>query len=372
MTIYGVVLCLPLLWFIVSNRTCLSRSLESFMLKFSLFVLFLISSLRKSNMGADYENYIAIFREVMFYGDTYLREKGYVVYMKLLSLISNEYYIVAIGVNFLFFLSLYIFIHKFIHYKYYSFCILLFVANPYMYIQSTFNIIRQTSAISFVMLALVMYFSKENYKIRLSLFLVGVLIASAFHLTALIMLLLPAFEKITIKTGTWLVIAAFFLFVNLSGVYKLLENIILNIGYIKIIDRKEVPLNNILYIAVLSVYYIWIVYQSKRIYKNGCLLNYEKLFMNLYIFTLAFLFFALSNDLIYRFRVFFLIISLPALPILFNSKSNNNVTDSIKIKFTSIAKITYLIYNVTFYIAYILYLDYIYDSAYIPFLFLWD
>ena len=158
---YIIILLIPIFWWILSKHR--NYNYKNGM-PLCLLILFLISSFRSQHIGEDYSRYIYFFNFIGRTGDAYFREKGYVILNHLIYKLSHKHYVFSMGINLSLFVPFYFFIKSNVNKNYWPLCIFIFVSNPYMYVQTTFNILRQCSATGIVLIATHLVSHKSFFK----------------------------------------------------------------------------------------------------------------------------------------------------------------------------------------------------------------
>lgn len=375
MTVYFIILLIPLLWYLLPPRSKSSNQI-AFIVAFTL--LFLISSLRDEQMGADYRNYIYYFNAIAQSGDAYFNEKGYVGLNYLLSLISSEYVILAFAVNVFLFIPLFFHIRNNVEDKYWALCVLIFVANPYMYVQTTFNMMRQCCATGIVLIG-AQFFKKKHF----SSMIVGMIFLAAsmlFHRsTALIIpFILPCLFRIRWSATLWRSIFIVGLVVNLSGAVELIcQSVASSLSYGNYATYEASLLNNPPYLLLCLIFCWWM----SGIYDRLDPSVKDDFFVNLFMLGICLLPIAVKNDMVYRVRVYLQYISLPGMVKILCSSSqfkllNTEILKQQKEKNTfssgKFLKLMYVAYFISFFIGYFLFLYWKGVVSYIPFKFIWS
>ncbi|MBR1658083.1 MAG: EpsG family protein [Synergistaceae bacterium] len=351
MIMYAVFLVIPFLLYI-KIKSINKKSV----LFFSMFLLWLFSSLRDGTIGADYPVYIYYFKQIAVYKTAYFREKGYVLFNYLISLISTHYIVLAGFINAMFFVPLYYYIHKNVDKKYWGLALFLFVANPYMYVQTSFNILRQCCASGILLFAAESL--KKNKKI---LFVIWVLLASQFHRSALGAFTLLLITHVHWTRKKWFIVAIVSFLLSILPIQMIINYVALFFGYGGYTTFEASLLNNPAYILLISFY----VFVLCRHYNALFTSSSEKFFIDIFMFTSCFLLFAIRNDAFYRVRIIFSLIALPAVPIIFNNRKKYKSFGIYGLIYSQL----YLLYNVGFYCSYILYLFFTNKTNYVPFRF---
>lgn len=371
MLVYLIVICIPLIWCILSENKKINNDVG---IAVSLAILFFISSFRNDGMGDDYQRYIEKYRYIAEFGDAYFREKGYVVFNKLLALLSTHYLCLGIGVNLLLFIPLYFFIKDNIEERYWSLAVLIFVANPYMYVQSSFNLLRQCCATGLLLIS-VNFIKKKS----ITSFIIGILflvISMEFHRSVVILALviIPCLMDIKWPTKALRLMFLLSFGLNLMGIDNLIKIATKIAHYDGTVEAYgDSLLNNIAYIALCFIYCYWLT----DIYDNMPDSGKNNLFVKLYLMTMIILPIALMNDLFYRARIYFQFISLPGLVRFLTYKRDAYVSRTkIKLKFGNtrlfegeVVALMYILYAISLFVAYFTYLGIIGEKKYVPYMF---
>lgn len=360
MFIYGLNLAvIGLLYFFIYH----SRTQKTHFLRLSLGYLFLISSLRNREMGADYPTYVQMFYSILIRGTSYV-EKGYVVLNKIVGLFTVHYVGLAIAVNTLLFVPLYFYIKKQVKPKYWPLCVFIFAANPYMFVQSTFNLLRQCCATGILMLGVIQLLKNKD-KLSLVPFCIMVLLAAQFHRSAYIMIIIPIVLSIRWKKAYWIVLTLVSVVINLVGARYIASFFAMRLGYGHYLSYSSSLLNNPIYIGFIAMVIFFFLSHYDAYIAMG---KREKGLIDLYLFSLVFLIMAVSNDMFYRVYLILAFCSLPGVPI---------ICESTRIGFSRIrirheeffVRRLYVLYYFVFYVGYMGLLAINQNSAYVPFRF---
>ncbi|MBR1687534.1 MAG: EpsG family protein [Prevotella sp.] len=178
-----------------------SQRKQFFLACFSL--LYLMAALRGITVGGDLKRYLPEFHSVSLSSFQYIiefgrHESGYLIYIKLLSLISSAERCFLVGT------SLASLVGPFYLFYRYSKCpvasILLYYAMGYY--TNTFNNVRQSIAISIIFCVIPYLLDRKMWK-----YIIGVLLATTFHYSALVMLIVYPLINKPIDTKKLLVYA---------------------------------------------------------------------------------------------------------------------------------------------------------------------
>ena len=312
-------------------------------------ILMFLSTFRGKNIGADYENYIEVFNRIGRSGTAYM-EKGYVILNRFAHLLGDKPYHLSLVINLIFFPILTIYIYKYVDRKYWLLILFIFVADPYFYIQSTFNMVRQATGTAFILLAVIFLLSDKK-KFALAAYVVAV----SIHNSMAAMLILPIILWIKWNKKTFRAMSIICFFLNVFNVGDLMAVGLRIFDYGNYEKYEASLLNNIAYVILVFVVIQIII----LFYDEICETKLHRRFVNLYIFALCFLMLAVENDETYRLYVSIAYIALPAVPIIIEGMR--------KYKYGNLVKWGYIGYYTAFYIGYIYMLYQNQNPEYIPF-----
>ena len=295
----------------------------------ALFLLFMISTMRADIIGADFRVYVQIFESnsgwyrssEFLYGA--LNKVAYVLF-------HGNYVGLSFFINLLIFVPLYYHLKENTTSKYVALCLLIFVLNPYMYIQTTFNAIRQGCATGILMVSI--NYLKDKKWIK---YILLTIIAYFFHKVAIVFLLLIPLRFIKWSNKSLFIVATVSLVMNLvfkNAAFMSYFIELFNFGSYS--DYKATRFD--IYIFSIFVFSVicFFLYHYKRLYKN----EDEKFFVDMYILSLCMLLLVVKNDQAYRIYMMFLFLFLPAVEIL----TKNLVASKFKIpSFVPLVFITY-------------------------------
>lgn len=283
-----------------------------------LFSLCIISSLRSKIIGADFQQYIYIFENIQKIITTYPIEKGFLGYNWLISLFTNDYVVFSIITSIICYYILYKHITKNVDEKYYWLIIFIFIANPYLFIQSTFNIIRQTLSTCLIILGI--NFLKKNKVIP---FLLIGLLAAQFHSIGYIYILIVCAAKFI----NWDKKKLYALFLCSVITYLLRNTGILSplvsiFGYEKYLTYSSTLFDFVPFVLFIFIILFTIIKNYVFSCNNSSVRNKssesnnqnKKFFVDMYILSLSILPTLIMNDIMYRIYIGLQIITLPAIP----------------------------------------------------------
>lgn len=362
-----VYLSIPMLMFFLWLVNIFLKIKKDTILRIGMSYLFVISSFRSTSLGADSFNYIKAFKIIGNSG-TYYMEKGYVFLNRLVSMFTSNYTVLILIVNSIFFLSLSYYIKKFVDKNYWIYCLMFISLQPYIFLQTTFNIIRQCCAVSFVIIAMCFLVNSIRFKHKFTgyiMFNIMTIIGAQFHRSAYLFLAIPIIFLIKMNKNRWRFLAFVFIGFNFITFSRMISRVELLAGYTKYSNYGASILNNSAYIILVLLYLFWIT----SYYENLELDKWEQNFYDLYLFSIVFLLFAVSNDMVYRVYIIMAIISLPAIQIIFKNDKSSKIVLSHRLNFKRVRVFSFALcsYYFFFFIGYIFYLYINYNSIYIPY-----
>lgn len=324
-----------------------------------LLILFCISTFRAEQMGADYSTYINIFKGIQIKGLEYPYEKGYVLLNMLAGLLSDHYVVLALSVNLLFFICFHIYYSKYVD-KYQMYIIFfVFVANPYLYIQGTFNILRQSCATAIIMLGITFLIERKYVR-----YAIVVVLAAQFHSIAYVFLLLIVFRMISWSREKFMIIVSV-----TCGMSLLLANdsflnrIAKFFGFGSYIGYGNTEFDFPIYVLFIYVVTMFFLSSYHGLFND----EKEKFFLDLYIFSLCLLPLLVKNDIAYRIYIMFMYLALPALPVIWKSFYNSEKKANYYVCIGG-----YSIYYMALFILFFYQMDLHRNIHYIPFEFFWQ
>ncbi len=359
MTIYFINLLFLLAVYYIVGRLKINKK---WFLRISFFYLFIISSFRNNNIGTDYHSYITAF-EVISDTGTYYMEKGFVLLNRIIALFTSSHVGVSIAVNLMLMIPLYKYITECMEENTWGLAMAIFALNPYMFIESTFNILRQSCATGLMMIGMSFLLKEKSAKNVLIYFLLTI-VAAKFHRISYIMLIIPFVVYFPWNKITWLFALFMSLLLNLTNTSSIQAIIIEKLRFRPTYSTYEAsPLNNPVYIACIVVVFIYFLsryndYQGEtREQKNK---------IDLYLFSICFLIIAISNDMIYRVYIILSYLALPGISVIMNSQYRHTARVYLK-KELLVVKGVYILYYMVFYFGYLVLLVMDHNINYIPF-----
>lgn len=207
MTIYLINLSMILIWWVITSRSHFKNKKKIYVTLVGL-QLFILLALRKTTVGTDVRTYLWFF-ELIPQMDlsnilNHRFEVGYVLFMKIMSLISTDERLFIAVISFFIVFSISIFIYK--HSKFPMLSFYLYVTLGFY--SFTFSGLRQ--AIAFSILLFGYDYIKDHKFIKFSLV---VLLAASFHFTALIFIFAYFMARRKLNTLNFISYVFLFLFV---------------------------------------------------------------------------------------------------------------------------------------------------------------
>ena len=296
-------------------------------------------------------------------------EKGYVLLNRFIGLFTHNYVCLALTVNIILFIPLYKFIKKHVSTEYWGLCVFVFTANPYMFVQSTFNVLRQTCATGIILWGMSLLLDDSKSRKNVFSFLLIILLAAQFHRMAYIYATIPILLNIKWKKNYWYILMNISVFMNFIGmrfvaryIFRILH---FNEEYLR---APATTLNNPVYILFVYCVILFIIWHYEAVAAKS---PRKKQMIDFYIASLCFLIVALSNDEFYRGYMVLAFCSLPAIPVICDATLIGVGKIRIKHEEFFIRKL-YVLYYFFFYIGYIALLAIKHNTSYVPFRFFFN
>lgn len=365
MYIYGINLAvIGLLYFFIYH----SRTPKIAFLKLSLLYLFIISSFRHQTIGTDYIVYVQIFRYVI-QGEGSWVERGYTLLNRLVGMVTHHYVGLAVAVNTFLFVPLYFYIRNNVHPRYWGLCVFIFAANPYMFVQSTFNVLRQTCATGILLIGMNALLNRNRKKLHVLFYFFMVLIAAQFHKISYTFVLVPLLLSIKWQKAYWYVLTVVAIALNFVGVRALAAIAVRVFGFgSDYISYESSMLNNPIYVMFVTVVIFFLLSHYEAYAAEG---KETKRIIDLYLFSLCFLIMALPNDSFYRVYMMLAFCALPGVPAVCASTRPGSSRIRIKHEEYYVEKL-YVFYYLFFYVGYVALLAIKQNTAYVPFRFFFN
>jgi len=337
-------------------------------LRLSLIYLFLISSFRDQMIGTDYPGYIELFYQIIRIGHAYV-ENGYVFLNKIVAFFTDQYIGLAIAINLLLFIPLYFYIKNCVSPRYWGLCIFIFAANPYMFIQTTFNALRQACATGIVLIGMNALMHRKKSIMPIVFYYLTILIAGQFHRLSYILAIIPVVLSIKWKKKYWYVFTVAAVAVNVVGA-RIIAMVMARLLHFsrRYLNYEASMLNNPIYIlfVVLVIFYLLSHYNAYTAmgYKKKRLIDF-------YLFSLCFLIMALPNDMFYRVYMVLAFCALPGVA----TVCEGTLPGFSRIRFRHeklIVERLYVLYYFFFYVGYIALLAINQNDSYVPFRFFFE
>jgi len=288
----------------------------------SFIILFILAAFRDTNVGTDTLGYERIFLRIKA-GGTAIQEIGWQALNKIVIYFNGGFE------DLLIVSSLLILTPVFYVAKKYSvnpmLSIFLYYAF-YLYLQS-FNITRQSIAISIILCAYILLINKKNL-----FFVLLVLLAATFHTTALLCLPLIFVNRIPDKPIIYLVLMGLTMVMGWVLSDYIINRLANLLGYENYLKWDELDGSGGLYLIILNAFFVFVLFTAKN---RGVL------------FKLFFVFIVMANLTVkvpygYRLIFYFTIIQVLYLPYFIN---NNKLLKARPLIFLLIVLYAYLVFS---------------------------
>ena len=167
----------------------------------------------------------------------------------------------------------------------------IYLLNPYLYIQSNFNILRQGIAMS-ISLLVINFLLKRKY----FLFVLFLLIGIGFHESILIVIFIFIVNLIfSLNKRKLLFILVLMYLLKVFGIFRAIISILpmyFNSYYLHYINHRENMFANNIVVTLHFIWYLILMLQYKKAYKN----KIEKKVVDLFFVTNALYFFFCLNS----------------------------------------------------------------------------
>lgn len=303
---------------------------------FSGVVYFLIAAIRSRIVGGDTWFYVRMFDacvDVPLAQALRIEEKDpfFSAFLWLVGKITNNYTVLFAFVAIIFCFSVWRFIYKNSKDPMLS-IIILFALNFY---QFSLTGMRQTLAMAFILIAF-SYFQKEKPWKAVAF----IVIASLFHLSALICLLLVLLRKIPLnRVGLWLsVVALGLVFIFRSAIATLLIVFLSDRGYDVLNDNAGTTMT----LVVFALYVICVVFSRKYLEKDkDC-----NLFFWAFMVAVFFQMLVPVQAIFFRIAFYFLIVSITLLPNVISHIEGSASKNLVNLGIYAVLTIQYLFFTI--------------------------
>lgn len=277
------------------------------------FVLLFIVSAFRDGMGTDYKNYQLLFYDYLNSGDAVIQrlEPGFKLIFEVVSFFSYDSRLFFVITSFL---ILFFYFFGFLKYSR-SVLLSIFLFVTLYYYFNSLNTVRQ-----FVAMALIFCFSTRYLAERnLLKYLISVVFASLFHLSALIML--PAYwlcKKMSFRAVILLFIFLPIFFLS----YDLIANIVFKIipSYQVYSDYEIGSSSAFIVIQIVFFIFIFIAYKHNKNWTNVELLSFNLSLISLFLYILSY-----KNAIFLRVATYFGMYFMILVPAVLNEfKKNSN------------------------------------------------
>ncbi|MDT2747772.1 EpsG family protein [Vagococcus fluvialis] len=300
MSVYFLCLFIPLCCSLISTKRA------NFLLV--LFFVFIVVISGYRYVGTDVPAYKIYFESIDAYSLSFpLYEKGYFVLNKIISFFTNDFQYVLIVTALITLIPIYTTIKK---YSINPFLSLFYFISFYFYFNS-FNLVRQYLVVSFLFYSVKFIFEK-----RLIPFVLTVLVASLFHMTALFFIPFYWLCRIKYRSFTYLILMiasvciSFLTPTLIRIIAKLVPKVASYINY----DVQGASANfTIIFTFCAFVVAILLKEKIEKIEKNSII------YINFVFFAFCLSLLSINNIIFFRLASYFYIFIILLLPLLFYS-----------------------------------------------------
>lgn len=292
----------------------------------------------------------------------YFYGKGYNFLSYIASLLGSSYVCLGFMVNIVIIGLVWNVYKREVDKNYLLFAVALWTLNPYCFLQSSTNILRQGCAMSIVLVAIQCL---NQYKKRYFCFFLLLVIAASFHKSAYAFIMLLPFGWIHWKRYYHVVILIICTMINLfiSG-RQLIEPFARLFGYEGYIKYTSSLFDMPLFTLLVLVVSLYLLYRYPLLYEN----KKEKWYIDVYLVSLDVLLLLVKNDIAYRMYIYFSFIAPIAISyIIKNLKKNlKSLVENV------ILKMGYLSYYSALYWLFLIMQMLNQNICYVPYQFFWS
>lgn len=360
MTVYLFVylLCVLLWWYLGRCRE------KKIIIAVVYACIFWVSTLRSIWIGADYERYTQIWNGG--YGGYGI---GYQYLNKAAHLFGNSYIWLAFTVNLVIFLLAGMAYRKELDEQYQAVALTLWILNPYCFIQSSFNILRQGCAMAIVLAGacyLIHELSKKKNSLKKYLiFSASILIAGSFHKSAYLFIGLLPFTWIPWKRSYHIILASLCIIMNLFTFdSQFMYFFAKTFHYDNYLVAESSIFDHPVYTIFIAGVIIFLLCKYSSLYSS----EKEKWFIDLYLLSLSLLLLFVKNDQAYRVYVYFSYITMISVAIIIKNMERKSKKGVV----TFSIKTGCFLYYTCLYWSFILLQAVLHNGNYYPFRFFWQ
>lgn len=314
--------------------------------------MFILAGLRGEHIGMDYPIYIRMYRIIANNGSSYM-EIGWQIFNKIIGFISKDYHMLGLATSFVILSFVFLSIKK-LSYSVRWIAFLIYICNPYLYLQSNFNIMRQGMAMAIVLYSFTLYINSESIKE----FVIGCIVASTIHSSAIFLLIIVFFIKFSVKKKFHYICASVTLLLSfLISDNRIISFVTKYIGYNGYNEYEGTMFNFSIYKLFIFLIIIVLCINYDLLYKDSM----QKVCVDIYIFSLCLLELLLVNDIAYRIYLYFALIHVIIVPMMYSNINNKN--NKLLMKCVVIG------YYVFFYCAFFYSIIMSHNTSYVPYVF---
>lgn len=316
--IFNFCLCFAIIiLYFFSHLVCKEKKYkDSIFLILVFLILFILVGSREMTRGNDTMEYIRIFKEcgikgISFFNYNTYYERGYLLFNILVFQFFDKPRIFLYILSFIFNYSVYKFIKD--NSKNYLASVLMYITLLFFY--QSMSMMRQFFSLSIVLLSFRLVKNR-----KLFLYIIMIFIASLFHSTAwLALLIYPMYYlKYTRKRVAIIIIFSFIVFIGINEVYPLVSSLLnRSTYYSSMIGNKN--FGNFISTLIYLVIYVF----SMHVIKNGSI-EKNGFYLYSFIFTMAIFLISINMAVLSRASQYFSILSIVALPNLIEENVTKN------------------------------------------------
>ncbi len=320
---FNILLCLTIivLYFLTHIQKTNRQFNDKVFLIISFIILFILVALRETNIGNDTIEYIKLFENCAKYKWDLLNtssrfEAGYTIFNIILSYISSSTRFFMIIMSLIVNYSVYKFLKS--NSKNYLFSIIIYINLLFFY--QSMTMIRQCLAMSIILLAFKYVKEKQLFK-----YILMVILASCFHITAIVgILIYPIYHlKINKKRILLLTIATIIISILLEWILPSISVITNRFNYYDL-QVGEAKLANII---LFLIYLVFTVFAAFIVINNNKKKDNSSNDFYIYVFIISAILYAISINapILARIGHYIAIYSIIAIPNIIYQNINKKI-----------------------------------------------
>ena len=321
---------------------------------------FFVSVCRSYLMGADYETYIRYWKS----GGYNAYGWGYRILNEVGHRIGESYVCLAAVLNVVIFFVVLLCYQKCVAEEYFLFAILLWIINPYCYIQGSFNLLRQGCAMAALLAASCFLGNKTEIRGKrfwqYIMFFLLLFVAAGFHKSAGVFILLIPFTMVKWNRGFHVILLAICASVNFlahdSAFMSLFTKYFGFEGYLTYFKSIfDIPL----FAVFITCFVVFLILKYDSLFNN----EKEKWYVDLYICSLSILLLLVKNDQAYRLYVYLFYITIVSVTI---------ILKNLPARISQMMRYSYVAYYSLMFWGFLVLQKMDHNIRYYPFTFFWQ